>query len=274
MSWGLLLQIIVLLISAIGTVGLFLLLGPLIGTTPGLLAAFLAVGALFCGLAIVGIVMAVIYLVGFHGMYSGRHEYGPMQDRMMDRALVFVIIAIVLSAVQAISPFSLVWGSLFASPSMSTPGVVVLALVAQPASALFAGLALLTAVTVFADGSQRTRLLIGMILGAVGAAAGTAILLVAGVLGGTPSSLIEAVIASALAGQGTSVISLLVFFLVYREIHHKLETGMITPAVPTPPPIWPYYYYPPYAYPAPAPQAPAVPPSPPSPPPSSPPKQP
>ncbi|MFA5895922.1 MAG: hypothetical protein WC985_03345, partial [Thermoplasmata archaeon] len=171
MSWGLLLQIIVLLISAIGTVGIFLLMGSLVGTTPGLLATLLAVGALFCGLAIVGIIMAVIYLVGFHGMYSGRHEYGPMQDHMMDRALVFVIIAIVLSAVQAISPFSLVWGSLFASPSMSTPGVVVLALVAQPASALFAGLALLTAVTVFADGSQRTRLLIGMILGAVGAAA-------------------------------------------------------------------------------------------------------
>ncbi len=264
-------HMVALLLSAIGTVGLFLLVGSLLSTTPDILPSLLAVGTLLCGLVVVEIAAAVVYLVGFHGMYTGRREYGPSQDRLMDRALMFVIIAIIFSAVQTVSPFSLAWGSAFLSPSILPPAAYVLALALQPAAALFAGLALLTAVTVFADRSQRNRLLIGTILGAVGSAAGAGILLAASVLGGTTSSPLEAIIAAALAGQGTSVISLLVFFLVYREIHHKLETGMVAPVLPRPPPIWPYYYYPPYPYPWPAPQ---VPPVQPTPPPSSSPQQP
>ncbi len=263
MSWGLLIQLAGLILGAVGMVLLIASLGAILYTTPELLPALFAAFALICGLVIVEIAAAVVYLVGFHGMYAGRHEYGPNQDRNMDRALVFVILAIVLSAVQVVSPYTILWGALLQVPSSASITVGLLGLVVQPASAFFAGLALFSAVRVFADGVQRTRLIVGMILGAVGAAAGTAILLLSAGLGGGLGLPVIAFIASALAGQGTSAISLLVFFLVYREIRRKLETGGVAPAVPSPPPVWPYYYSPPYPYQVPAPQAPVPPPSPP-----------
>jgi len=266
MSWGLLIHLASLILGAVGTVLLIASMGAILYTSPEMLAALFAAFALVCGLVIVEIAAAVVYLVGFHGMYAGRHEYGPNQDRNMDRALVFVILAIVLSAVQVVSPYTLVWGALYSAPSTVPITVGLLGLVVQPASALFAGLALFSAVRVFADGVQRTRLIIGMILGAVGAAAGTAILLLAAAYGGGLGSLVMGYVASALAGQGTSAISLLVFFFVYRDIRRKLETGGIAPAVPSPPPVWPYYYAPPYPYPV-APPQPAFPPNPPQSPP-------
>jgi len=265
MSWGLLIQLASLILGAVGTVLLIASMGAFLYTSPELLPALFAAVALICGLVIVEIAAAVVCLVGFHGMYAGRHEYGPNQDRNMDRALVFVILAIVLSGVQVVSPYTLVWGALYSVPSGASITVGLLGLVVQPASALFAGLALFSAVRLFADGGQRTRLIIGMILGAVGAAAGMAILLVAAGLGRSLDSLVTAFVASALAGQGTSAISLLVFILVYREVRRKLETGGIAPAVPSPPPVWPYYYSPPYPYQAAVPQAPVPPPSPPQP---------
>jgi hypothetical protein len=263
-TWALLIQLAALTLSAVVTVALVELLGPSVNYPgPAFLFAVSIEIAAVCGLVIAQIVALVFYLVGFQGIHAGRHEYGPAQDRMMDRALVFLVLAIVMGVAQGFSPFAAIWGVLSGVPTDVATYAYVGSLALQSTAALFAGLTLMSSVSVFADPSQRARLLIGIILGAVGAAAGTVILLVAELLEGTPSA-VETVVASTLAGQGTCAISLIVFFLVYREVHHKLEAGLIPPALPRPPIFWPYYY-PAYGYPAPASQAPpAAPASPPA----------
>ncbi len=262
MSWGMVLQLATSVLGSAMAIILVMTLGSFAFTSPAALTALAAVFALACGLLIVEIAVVVLYLIGFHGMYAGRREYGPEQDRNMERALVFVILAIVFVAVQAVSPFTIVLGGL-ANPASTTLTLGVVLVAVETASALMAGLALMTAVSVFADGGQKTRLLIGMILGALGAFAGTIISLIGAYVGGAQGSSLETLIASSLAGSGTSAISLFVFFLVYREVRRKLEMGVIAPAVPLFPPVWPYFF-PPYPYPtAPAPAPPATPPSPP-----------
>ena len=95
--------------------------------------------------------------------------------------------------------------------------------------AIFAGLVLYYAVQGLAQEDARVRLLLGMTLGVLGAIVWSGLAAYAVGAGGPSMASLLPFLAGAVAGLGTSAISLGLFAAVYREIRRELELGRSVP---------------------------------------------
>ncbi len=198
------------------------------GRDPGsLVFSLVSQAALICASIVCGIAVVVFSLAGFYDVYRGRREYGPVQADAVRRARSYLVLTIL---------FLLVFVALPRYPSMivGLPDKIAVAplsaLVARVfvvgLTALFAGLTLSETVYGVADASQRSRLTIAIGLGIAGAVVGSLIGLI-GVFATTIDQLVLAIVSGAITGEGTLAVSLLLFFLVFREIRDDLEAGRV-----------------------------------------------
>ncbi len=258
-GWALLVLLgaVVVVGATTALIGVFygaLLQGPvdLVGTLIGVFAAI-------CMAFLIEVAAAILFLVGFYQIHAGRHEYGLDQSHAAERALIFLIVYVVLSAVSvAYSPsFSIFLG--VANPT-ALP-VLAASLVLNPVIALFAGLTLEHAVRTIASPAVRSRLRTALVLGIVGSAVGPGLTLLATAGSrATVESVSQGIIAAAVAGQGIAALSLALFWWAYQETKRSLEAGSPTPVLPRIEQIYPWLYRPWVPYP---PQPPGTPPQPP-----------
>jgi hypothetical protein len=217
--------------------------------TPALLA-FMAV----CGIGVGQVFMALVFLLGLDQTYRGRHEYGLEHARSLDRAVVFLIVFLVVdlvSLVLIVSPLAT------GTTDAGAPSPTLLLLgggnpMLAPLGAFFAGLCLRSLTRSLSSPMERHRLIRGLVLGVVGATTGPALLgfAVSGSLTDV-STIVSGILASALAGQGISALSLLLFATAFRNTRKNLEAGRPMPALPRVERAYPWAAGLPYAYPPP-----------------------
>ncbi len=258
-GWALLVILVTVVIIGTTTALIGFLYGALLQAPVNFVGTLVSVLAAIC-LAFVGeVASAILFLVGFYEIHAGRHEYGLEQSHAAERALVFLIVYVVLSAVSVVySPaFSLFLGVV----NPSALPVLAVSLVLNPVIALFAGLTLEHAVRTVAAPLVRSRLRTALVLGIVGAAVGPGLTLLANASRpATVESVSGGIIAAAVAGEGLAALSLLLFWLAYREVRQALEAGSPGPVLPRVEQIYPWLYRPWVPYP---PQPPGSPPQPP-----------
>ncbi len=262
MTWALLIELGAVIITGLTLVTLALLLGPALESPGGLGPSSLAALAAVCGVSLGQIMMAVLFLLGFHHAYAGRHEYGLAQARSVERALVFLMVFFVLTVVGYV--YSLT-NSLLVPGVAGLPAVDLLSGNAlwAPAGAVFAGLTLLFTARTLAAPHVERRLRTALVLGVAGALAGP--LLLAFAVSGTLTSLdavVSGLLASAVAGQGVCALSLLLFILAFRDVRHGLEAGNPAPVLPRIEQAYPWMYRPVCPYPPPSAAEPPQPPKP------------
>ncbi len=246
--WALLLQLVMVVATGVTLAALALLLGPALVNPGGLLGALVGVIAAVCGIELGQIGVAVLVLVGYVDLRAGRHEYGLDHARSIARATVCLIL------VALVSLFSLTYSvsvSLFAGGTQPVPTETFLTgnLVLGPVGAFLAGLGLYYLARVIADPAVARRLRLALILGVAGALAGPVLLGFA--TAANPHDLtavVTGLLASAVAGDGISALSLLIFATAFRELKEELMAGKPAPALPR-------YSPPPWAWAAPPPEA-------------------
>ncbi len=247
MGWALLVQVIAVIAQGVTQAAFGLAFGSILTNPADLLGPFLGTLAALCGIEIAELGVAIVFLIGFFQAHAGRHEYGLEQSRSLERALVLLIVFIVLSAV----------GAGFSASSVFTPGLTGQAILTDltgdfilaPLGALFAGLTLLQTIGSISGEPVRSRLRFALGLGVVGAVVGPLLILLA-TAGSTITVdlLASGILASAIAGQGISAISLLLFWLAYRETRRSLEAGTPAPVLPRIEQLYPLLYRPMYPY--------------------------
>lgn len=257
-GWALLIQTGAVIAMGTTAAALALLSGALIQNPSLLFGPLLgALGAL-CGILVAELATAIVFLVGFVQIYAGRHEYGLEQARSLERALLFLIIYSVLNAASVVYSAS----TALIPAVTGQPGLpaVSASLLLAPLGALFAGLTLDQAIRSQSDPAVRSRLRVAIFLGILGGAVGPALTLLA--IAGNPVTLgllTAGLVASALAGNGVAAISLVVFWLAYRETRQALEAGRPAPVLPRIDQIYPWLYHPMYPGSPPALQGPQMP---------------
>ena len=262
MIWALVIELAAVVVAGLTLAALALMLGPALQSPGGVAPSAFTSLAAVCGIFIAQVGMAIVFLVGFRQTYAGRHEYGLAHARSQERALVFLMVYLVLTVV---SYLYTVTNNLLQPGLAGLPGVDLLSgnLLLAPVGAVFAGLALLYTIRTLADEMQRRRLLTAWILGIAGALAGPLLLAfaVSGALNNL-DSIVSGLLASAVAGQGVSALSLFLFALVFRDVHGNLEAGKPAPVLPRIEQAYPWMYRPAYPYPPPPSADPPQPPKP------------
>lgn len=261
MGWGLIVLIGAVVVLGATTALLGLLYGALLQRPVSLLGTLVTVFAAICLGFVAEVAAGILFLVGFYQVHAGRHEYGLDQSHSVERALIFLIIYIILSAVSLVysSTLSLFLGIV----NPSTVPALVASLVLNPVIALFAGLTLEHSLRSLAAPLVRSRLRTALLMGIVGSAVGPALTLLAAAGGALTVYTVSAgIVAGAVAGQGMSAISLILFWLGYREVRRSLEAGSPPSVLPRVDQVYPWLYRPWIPYP----------PGPPGPPPQQPPK--
>lgn len=254
LEWALIILVATAAVMGLTTALLGLAYPALVNNSTSLFGPFLGVLAVICLTFVADLAAGILFLVGFFQIYQGRHEYGLDQVRSMDRALSFLIIYVVLSAVSVV--YTSAGGLLLGTGALTGLAAFAPALVLNPVIALFAGLTLEHSVRGVASSATRSRLRTALALGIVGAAVGPAMnLLATSGSGLTLTQVSTGIIAAALGGQGISAISLLLFWLAYVEVHRSLEAGSPAPVLPRIEQVYPWLYRPwiPYPYPPPGP---------------------
>ncbi len=254
-AWGLVVSVILVVVTgAIGIVSA-LTLEPTLTAPTNVFRSLAAVVLIACGLGLGELIMAALFLAGFHQLHAGRREYGAAHERSVEHALVFLILLILVGTLGTVySTFNALLGSpgsvLPGAPSAGIEGIVV-----GPADALLAGLVLFFAVRSLVPAQEHSRVRTAILLGVAGAAAGPAILILAASGGITDvPGLVSALLGAAVAGQGISAISLLLFLLIFRTVRRNLEAGNPAPVLPRLPMWYPWGFAPnTYAYPPPGP---------------------
>jgi hypothetical protein len=262
MTWALLVELGAVVVTGLTLVALAVMLGPALESPGGLGTSALTALAAVCGVAGGQVAMAVLFLVGFHEAYAGRHEYGLRHANSVERALVFLMVYFVVTAVGYLYS---VTNSLLQPGLAGLPAVDLLSgnAILAPVGALFAGLTLYYAGRTLADPPVVRRLRTALTLGVAGAVAGP--LLLAFAVSGALSDLhaiVSGLLASAVAGQGVSALSLLLFLLAFRDIRHNLEAGKPAPVLPRIDQAYPWVYRQEYSYPQPPAANPPPPPKP------------
>ena len=260
MVWALVIELGAVLVTGLTLVALALMLGPALESPSGLGPSSVTALAAVCGVALGQAAMAVVFLLGFHQAYAGRHEYGLAQAQAVERALVFLAIDFVLTA----AGYIYILTNSFLQPALAgLPAVDLLSgnAVLAPVGALFAGLTLYSTVRTLTDPTGVRRLRTALILGVFGAAAGP-LLLSFSVSGALTSldAIVSGLLASAVAGQGVCALSLLLFALAFRDVRRSLEAGNPAPVLPRIEQAYPWMYRP--AYPPPPAVSPPQPPKP------------
>jgi len=89
--------IVAAILAMIMAVAAIAIVGRVTGTyDTNLLASAIGVLALLCGLVALYLVMIILAIIGFWGVYKGRTEYGIAHERDVGRAMTFFIAAVVL----------------------------------------------------------------------------------------------------------------------------------------------------------------------------------
>jgi hypothetical protein len=246
-SWALLVQFVTIIALGITMAALGLLYGSLLSNPTALFGPFLGAVAAICGVEIAQLGMAIVFLIGFFQVHAGRHEYGLEQGRAVERALVFLIIFIVLTGISTIvSASSTLASGLIGQSTLST---LVGTLVLGSLGAFFAGLTLADTIRSVSGVAVRSRMRTAIALGVTGAAAGPVLTILAATANPITVDLITSgLVASAVAGQGISALSLFLFWLVFRETRRSLEAGTPPPVLPRIEQLYPWLYQPMYPY--------------------------
>ncbi len=209
-------------------VSLLLLLPPVVDSlegrlAPGVVNNSLGVISLFLGVG--EIVAGGVFVIGFADMWTGRLGHGAEHAESVVQSRRYLVVTVVLIAVGVfvMSPTGLVLripilGDVL--PSWAITGSILVA----GLRALFAGLVLYYALHEVA-GEERLRLLWGMVLGVVGGVLWPGILAYGTEASPTASSVASAYAASAVAGLGTSAMSLVAFALAYRRAQRRMAAG-------------------------------------------------
>lgn len=244
MAWSLFIQLCAVLASGVALAALALLLGPSLLDPVGTLAYLTGVLAGVCGIELAEVLVAVVFLVGFHHLHAGRHEYGLPHARSLGRATACVALFAALTVFS--TAYTIASNSLVpTAPGLSTGLILTGNLALAPIDAGLAGLALLFSVGSVADATHLRRLRSGLVLGIAGAAAGPALLAFGSALSPHDvSGISSGLLAAAVAGEGISALSLLVFFLAFRGIRRELAAGRPAPVLPRYAPAYPWAWAP------------------------------
>jgi hypothetical protein len=175
-------------------------------------------------LGILGGVAGAVYVIGFSDVFGAGERHGPDHARYVRQSLVYLCVTVGLILGGDLVPS-------FTGPFLGVPGIspplpawaLAASMIIPGLRALFAALALIYAVGELASDAQRSRLLLAMVLGVVGAVAWPGIIAAAVASGGPPEGPVTALVAGVVAGLGTSVISLVLFTRTIREVLRRLE---------------------------------------------------
>jgi len=258
MSWALVIQLFAVISLGITQAALGLLYGQLLLNPTALFGPYIGAIAAVCGAEIAQLAMAVVFVIGFFQVHSGRHEYGLEEARSVERAFVFLIVFIVLSGISiTLSVTDTFVAGLTGQSSLPT---LAGRLSLGSLGALFAGLTLVDTIRSVSGAASTSRLWTALALGITGAAAGPALTILATIANPITVDLITSgILASALAGQGISALSLLLFWMIYRETCRSLEAGRPAPVLPRIEQLYPWLYPPMIPYYPPGTQAPPPP---------------
>src|SRR5512136_2037928 len=97
-GWSLVVILAALLVLGATSALVGLLYGALLQNPVNLVGPFLGAVAAICLASVAGLAAAILFLIGFFQIHTGRHEYGLDQTRSVERALIFLVLYIVLSA--------------------------------------------------------------------------------------------------------------------------------------------------------------------------------
>ena len=166
----------------------------------------------------------LLYAVGLAGLYGSRQGLGPTHAASVGQTSPWLAVTMILLAVGFVVPS-------LTGPLVSFPGIGYtppswawsLSVMLAGLRAIFAGLTLYYAVQGLAEEDERVRLLVGMTLGVAGAVIWSGLAAYATGIGGPSMDSLFPFLAGIVAGLGTSMISLLLFVAVYREIRRGLE---------------------------------------------------
>lgn len=214
---------------------------------------FIATSAFVCATAIVGLAALIFFLLAVYTTHDGPEEYGPDHALVIDRAVIYFIIAFVMGAIASVgglgsgtfggSPV----GFLFPfSPIGGAFGAV---------RGLFVGLVLASLVTVFTSKEERdqARIATALLTISPAIAAGIAVLIALVSPAVDPFTLTvpafaPPAFAAAAVLAGVELVAYVLFLRIYSNVHRRMRAGELPP-IPRPPPMYtPYYpgYYPPY----------------------------
>jgi len=229
----------------------------------GFFGGLIAVAAAGCGLLVVELVGAILGLLAVIAIHRGKMEFGPGHSEKVDHAVLALIGGILVPIIGGIFAGSV--GSIVPSVSLvsaaagASAGIV---------GAILMGLFLLWTVEGLAAPDKRQ---LGVIALIVGVAAGVAAL-VANVfvlytvpIPTRPQDFSVLLVVPSVVGSGISLISVGLWYVVYRSVLDRFRRGELQAIPPVPMYPMPYAqpyapYYPPPYVPAPPPQPPAQPP--------------
>ena len=260
MGWALIIQLGAVITIGLALAALALLIGPALLNPTALLAPLLGVLAAVCGIEIGELAMTGVFLAGFYQMHVGRHEYGWAHARSIDRATICLILFATLTAVGDLYTIA---NDLLLPAAAGVPAGALLEgnLVLAPVAALVAGLALLYSARSLADGAEVRRLHRALYLGIAGSFTGPALLAFATSVNPRDlGAVVSGYLASAVAGNGISALSLLLFVFVLRDIRRHLLEGRPQPVLPRIEQVYPWMWGLPSPAQPPAPQRPSEPP--------------
>ncbi len=239
----------------------------------GFFGALIGLLAAVCALFVIELIGLIYGLLGVIAVHRGRMEFGPEHGKNLDRATIALVLGIVLpivgSSYTAIAGAGV--GGVGGLVPASTIGVAAISVGLGIGGSVLIGLFLLWTVEALNTPQGKQRGLIALILGVVAGAAAlsgeVAVFLMMPVTGDlqtwAPYLLVPSII-----GAAISIVSIVLWYLVYRAILERFRTGELRPAPPAPmyPTPYPPMYAPPYGpapyYPPPAqpPQQPGSPP--------------
>ena len=228
---------------------------------------------LTCVSGVVGLVGAILFLIGLNHLYTGRDEYGPAHTQAIDRVIIFAILGIVFGIAAPIggTVSSAFLGFGFGSGFSLIGGANVVGGTLGALRGLFVGLAFASALRAFQPEGERVTGLSAAVLLAVSPAVAVVATLAFPMSAGTATAFtLTAWLAAAAVAAAMDLVAYVVFFRTYSRTYHRMHAGEFAAMYRPPPMFMPYYpapmpYYPPY------PAQPAPPPAPPQPPQSPPP---
>jgi len=248
--------------------------GGSIDTILGTLIGLVAVACTLIILELIGLILGLLAVIALH---QGRNEFAPEHGKRLDKALIALAIGISLPIVGEVASTATTAAGIGGIGGLVPATTLTAAAVTAAfgiSGAVFLGLFLLWAVELLNTPEGKTRGLIALVLGALAGVASfsaSAILMVAVPVLTDPASFYLLMIPSILGGV-LSIISIILWYLLYRGILGRFKSGELRPAPPMPMYAVPYppMYMPPYAPAYPPPQPPAQPPTQPGTPPPNP----
>lgn len=178
-------------------------------------------------LVALGVAAGLLFCVGLGTLWTTRRALGREHSGSVEQTLPWLAVTLVLVGAEIAVPS-------LTGPFLSFPGVGLpppdwttsLSVVLAGMRAIFAGLTLYYAVQALAEEDARTRLLIAMCLGVVGAVLWSGLASYAEGKGTLGMDSLLPFLTGMVAGLGTSAISLTLFVLVYREIGTALASRL------------------------------------------------